>query len=191
MACNDNIFSDIKATCAEDIVSGIESKAYMISRGDLSFTKDGTTPTKITLLDVAIGKKAWAVTGVKMGLNYRSELVVKPDSPDRYKHTFICKSKQIASADVLAIDKINDIVIVVERKHKAAGTGDGTFVILGLESGLWKTVSTREPNVNDGDRLLEFASMDEALELNSEYLYVNTSYATEKAALEALLITQE
>jgi len=102
----------------------------------------------------------------------------------------MCKSKQIASADVLAVDKIDDIVIVVERKHKAPTTADGTFVILGLEAGLRKSVSTREANVNDGDRMLEFASMDEGLEMASEFLYVNTDYATAKAALDALLVTQ-
>ena len=187
--CNDNVFLDITYDCSTDNVGGMEILAYAFYRQDLTATYDGTVKTKITDLAIPVGKKGFKILQVKNSANAKSDLTVRTDAPDRYKHTFSFKISEMTAEAIENADKLNDLVVVVERKQKNT-TGNGVFQIYGLESGLWKATSARDLMANDGTRMIEMASMDESLEKHEVYIFLKTDYATSKAKLDALMITQ-
>jgi len=85
-----------------------------------------------------------------------------------------------------ALDNLSDLVIVVERKNKGLA-GDGAFMILGLETGLYKSADASRLNADSGKRIIEMTNQAEEESTVSNHVFYDTSYSASKAALEALL----
>lgn len=185
MPCTDNIFKNIVSNCTTTPIGGLEVKAWVMDRADVTVTPDATVPNLITDITLASGAQAWTIEGVKNLLNSGHDAVIAEDRPTRYQHFFSFQAYEVAAEAMQNIDQMDDIVVVVERKNKGVD-GDGSFVILGMENGLWKTTDTLRDNDIDGVRNLEFQSMEATPERFGRINFLTTDYEATKAALEAL-----
>lgn len=187
MACNDGIYKNITSNCTTQKSGGMETVAWAIYRPDIkTITVSPTNPVLITDLVLANGKKAIEIKGFRKNLNSGHTLVTAENKPDKYSHYFNLVQYEILAEDIQNADKLNDMVIIYERKHKTA-TGEGVFVIRGLRYGLIKSTDTKDENTDDAMRALVLSSEGGNEETQSEYIYFNTDYATSKADIIALL----
>ena len=86
------------------------------------------------------------------------------------------------------------MIVVIERKDKPENA-DGTFIILGLESGLYTSSDTLRMNDANSVRQIEMQTMEGSTEKHSQYNYVVTDatseYAATKSQLEEMLSSEE
>lgn len=184
MGCIDGISKIITSTCGTSGSGGLEVKAWIFNRADVSFTYDVSIPLKITGITMAATKISYPITGVKKLLNSGSDVVVADDRPDKYTHYFNFQQFEFACEDIENIDNINDVVIIVESKDKS-DDGDGVFRALGVKKGLWKSTDTYRDNDINGARNIELTSLAGQEEAYSRFVYLDTDYATSLAALVA------
>ncbi|HPF94187.1 MAG TPA: hypothetical protein PLV65_09620, partial [Tenuifilaceae bacterium] len=175
----------IVSDCTTKGVAGVEVTAWMFNRKDFTLTYDGTTPNLITNIAAVAAATTYQLTGYKMNMNVGHDVVVRADAPDGYKHFFSFKQYQVAAANILNVDNINDVVVVVEAKNKPSDA-DGVFLIYGAKYGLFKSADTHRINDNNAERSLELTSLDGQEEPYSRYVLLSTDYATTKALLEGL-----
>lgn len=188
MACEIKLVKNITSSCENQPVGGVEQVIYLFNRTEISVTYDNTNPSLVN--DISMGSTAdtgFKLTGIKKSLNCGSTLVPAEDAADGYTHTLIFQGFEFDAASVENMDQMGDIVAVVEMKQKA-NDGDGTFVIYGLGTGLYKSSDVRMANDANGARKIELTTLDGQLERYSQNNYLNNDYATSKAALEALCV---
>lgn len=192
MACSTQISKNIISNCSTATPRGIEAVAYIWNRGNVSITHDSTNPVKVTgLAKNGTGIKAYKITGFKSNLSYSNSAKTNADYPTRYSHVFVFDGYEFDASSIENFDSMDDICVVVEQKEKYDG-GDGTFVGLGFECGLWKSKDETNNGANNGARKLEFSSLDTALETQSQYNVMITAapsvsvYADTLEALESL-----
>ena len=186
MGCNDGIYSAITSDCTTQRQGGLEVVAWGINRKDVSITFDVTNPVLITGMSMASTKSAFQITGVRKLLNSGHSLVQAEDRPDKYSHFFNLQQFEIGADAVENGDKLEDLIIIYERKSKTTD-GDGEFVVRGARYGLYKSADDRDENNVDGARVLAMSSMAGNEEPQSENVFFDTDYATTKAAIVALL----
>ena len=186
MACITGIAKAITSDCTTSLGGGLEVEAWIFNRTDLTPTYDGSQLnllTSIANVGAAVGYK---LTGIKDLLNAGHDLVSAPDRPDKFTHYFSFQGFEILAADITNLDDINDIVVFVELNDKN-DTGNGVFACYGLKKGLWKSTDTRRWNDINGARNIEMTSRAGKEEPFSEYVLLDTDYATTRALLESLL----
>jgi hypothetical protein len=188
MACEYKIIKNIISTCETTVANGMEATVYLLNRKEISqVSYDNVNPLTVTDLTLASGATAYTLVGTKKGLNFGSERVIADDAPDSFTHKLTFQGYEIDSASVYNMDNLGDLVAIVERKEKnVAMSGDGTFVILGLESGLYPTSDTYM--LNDGPRKIELANLAGESEKTSPLILLDTDYATTKALVESLVV---
>lgn len=186
MACTTGIVKNITSDCSTSLSGGLEVEAWVFNRAELTPTYDGTKGNLITGLANVGSAVGFKLKGIKKLLNAGHDIVVAEDRPDKYTHFFSFQGFEILAEDHLNLDDINDVVVAVELKDKNA-TGEGIFVIYGLKKGLWKSADTRRWNDINGARSIEMTSLAGQEEPYSEYVLLDTNYATTYALLESLL----
>lgn len=184
MSCSNGISLDITSDCSTAITGGLETKAWIFNRVDITPTYDVTSENKVTALAIACAKSSFVFQGVKDLLNVGHDVVVSPTRPDRYKHYASFEIFARQAANMLDADNLGDLVIVVENKDKETNC-DGTFFIYGLQKGLYKTTDTQRAIADDGSRKIELASMDNGLEKHATYIFDAGTYAQTLAILVA------
>jgi hypothetical protein len=189
MACSDGISKKITSDCTTSRAGGLEVEGYIINRGDVDITYEGNKITDISKPSEVATIVAYKVKGTRKMLNCGSSLVQADDMPNMYAHKFSFKQFEVLAANRANVDNMNDVIVVVERKHKTS-TGEGVFVVLGPKKGLFKTGDSLRENDNNGSRSLELSSMPGQEEEFSQYTYIDTNYATTKAHLETLIIDE-
>lgn len=189
MSCENRINKNITSNCETSTTAGIEQdKIYLFNRKDITATFDTTQKNKVTALSVATGAKGYYAKGTKK-LNTAGFELVTGDYGDSWKNTLSLVGFEFDSESALNFDTMGDIVAVVERNDGTSG--DGAFLILGLVNGLHQATNTWNANDNNGTRQMTLESLDGAGEKFSYYVFDAGTYATSKAALEALLTTQQ
>jgi hypothetical protein len=187
MDCLENISKGIVSKCTTQPVAGLESVAYIINRKDIAVaTPDNTVASKITDLSLKPTKKAYKLEGVKKNINGGFDSVIAIDRATRYIHKCNFPIFEGDAASAANADALDDLVIIVETKEKYDG-GDGTFNILGLKNGLYKSAYSRVYNDADGVRTIELSSMEGEGEEHSQWTLLDTDYLTTKALVEGLL----
>lgn len=193
--CTSGILDDIISDCTTQKTGGIEVVAWAFNRADLIPTIDSTYKNKVTNLVIADGKKGYYIKGVKKLLDSGHEIVINEKRADTFKHKFSLQGFEQTAEASLNFDNLQDLVIVYERKEKA-NLADGTFVIRGLEKGLYKSADTLMESAEDGSRVLELASLDGQAEPVSEWILLVpatpapnpvTAYENTKALLLSLM----
>jgi hypothetical protein len=185
MPCNDGIIAAITSDCTTQKKGGLEVVAWIGYRPDIDFTFNGTNPALITAIANASTKKMVQIKGVRKSLNSGHEIVTTENKPDAWTHFFTLEQYEVDADAILNVDKLEDVVVIYERKHKTAD-GNGVFVVRGAKYGLYKTEDSKDENAEDGSRMLRLASMEGQAESQSEYIFFDTNYATTKAAVIAL-----
>lgn len=192
--CTDSLVKNIISTCVTSGSGGLEVKAWLFNRNDLSITYDATTPNLITDLANVGAAVGYTVTGVKKLLNAGHDIVVADDRPNKYTHYFGLQQFETAVADINNVDQMDDIIVVVESKDKAEDA-DGVFIAYGVKKGLWKSTDTQRANDINGARNLELTSLSGQEEPYSRYVVLapetvpadGTGYANTLALLNGLL----
>lgn len=188
MGCADGIFKNIVSNCTTAKTAGLEATAYIFNRGDASFTFSNTQNKEntITAITMATGKKAYKVQAFKKGINAGHSVVLADTRPDMYQQWVTFEAFEVLAEDTNNITALNDVVIVVEIKHKTT-TGEGVFIAYGVKGGLWKAEDTLDWNADAGSRKVKLQSLGGNEEPYPYWIVFSTDYATTKAMLEGLL----
>lgn len=181
MACtNYKLTQDIVNDCTIQPVAGLRFKAWAFNRQDLTATKSNNIVTALTR---ASNTTSFTLEGFRDFLKYNSEAVESPGEPMTFLHNFALEAYARDAATAAALDKADDLVIVVELN----GTKDlNSFIVLGVDNGLWKTTQTVASADNKGKTMAEFKTREGQGEAYSRYfLQIGGSYAATLAALVA------
>lgn len=189
MGCTDGIIANIDSSCANKKIGGVEPLAWVFNRKELTYTRDSTNPSKVTAFDVIATKKGYTLKGFRKSLNCTSVMTASDTAHNQWMKTFSFDQNEVTAAANENIMQLEDIVIVYERKQKSTG-GEGTFVIVGLDHGLYLKKADSDENAENGVTKCELKSIEGWGEYNKEDVLKLTDYATTLAALNALLITQ-
>lgn len=188
MSCLNGITKGITSNCSTAISGGLEVTAYMANRTELlTITKDVTNLSKITALAMNTGFQFFEVKGVKKLFNAGSEIVVADNRPNYYQHLFHLEAFELDAASQENLSAMDDVVVIVELKDKGTG-GDGEFVILGLEKGLFRSADSWSANENQGARMLDLQSMGDSPEVEERWILDAGDRATTLALIQTLLI---
>ena len=185
MSCLSALTIDLVSNCTTQGSGGIEVKAWIGQRSDLTATFDNTNPSKVTDLAIATGKQLITLTGVRKGFDGGHDIEITEKRSNRYIHAFDFEAFQMTTAVREQLDGMEDVVVIFERMDKI-GTPDGVFQMLGMKFGLDKTADTRRENNANGARAISLASMAGMGEPYSSYTFLKTDYATTKALLVTL-----
>jgi hypothetical protein len=185
MACTDGISKNIISDCTTSGTGGTEEVVYIFNRTDLVITR-ASGSNKVTALTMSGAALGYTATGVKKLFDAGHDIVIAENRPDKFAHYFKMEQFEFNSTDIANIDNLQDVVICYERKDKTT-TADGTFVILGLTHGLYKSSDTKRENAANGARTIELKSLAGEEEPYSAFILHVTDYATTKAALVATL----
>ena len=187
--CNFGILADILNDCAQRPTAGAEAVAYAMNRNDIdSVTHDATNRHLVTAITMKAGTQAYKLEGFKKEIDAGADIVVTDTNPDKFNQYFKFEPWQVDAATVKALDNLSDLVIVVERKNKGLD-GNGAFMILGLETGLYKSADASRLNSDSGKRIIEMTNQAEEESTVSNHVFFDTDLPTSKAALETLLTT--
>jgi hypothetical protein len=183
--CLDALVQDIVSNCTTQGTGGIEpDHAWITQRSSISPVYDATNPSIVTGFSMASTTKLWSIFGVKKSLDAGHSLVAADNKADTYVHNFDFQANQLDADTSYAIDNINDVVVIYERKDKTID-GDGVFIMKGLAKGLYKSADDQTENAELGSRVLSLASLGGQEEPVSKNTLFLTDYATTKALLIA------
>lgn len=183
------IYADILNDCTKPPIGGVEEVVILFNRKDIATVTYGATPSLVEDIVLKVGKKAYQHKAFKKSSNGGHELSVLEDMPDHYKQKFSLVAWGIDTATIEALDNLSDIVAVVEMKNKGAA-GDGAYQIFGLQTGLYKSTDARTFNDKMGNRSIELSNLAGEESTVSSHVFFKTDYATTKALVDSLLVTQ-
>ncbi len=183
MSCLTGITQAITNLCADVPAAGLEVKAWIINRADVTWTVDGSNIVLLTAATMAGVTVAYPVTAVKKEANAGFDAVIADDMPDQFIHNYSFQHFARDAASILALDSIDDIVLVVELKGPKT---TGVFQVFGFESGLHLVTMAYRTNDNNGKPTYEFATREGEVEKYSRRVFWDTEYDTTLAALVAL-----
>lgn len=156
MACSTNLIADIINDCAARPTKGIYPTAWIIPFAGREYTK---TDNLITLLTSPQGVFT-KIESNKFGLNVGSDVVTSDVKTNGYLHKFTGILSQVGNK---TLDELDGIIVVVKK-----GT---TYMVYGLQNGLWKTAQSRTANDNSGMLTVEFSTRADMEEDYSEYYF--------------------
>lgn len=185
MSCETGIGASIISNCTTQGSGGNEVKGWIANRRDFIPTYDLTNTALMTGLTLTVGAQLYPFEGVKKILNSGFDIVTDPARADEYTHYVGFTGFEYTSDAIINMDAMNDLVWVVESKDKN-DSGDGIFRVFGAKKGLVKTADSMRSNDAFGGRIIEMNSPDGEAEAHSNYVLLDTDYATTLALLEGL-----
>lgn len=180
MGCLSDITQVIANTCTNVPSAGLEVKAWAMNRVDAVWTIDGAN---VVLLTALTGPTLYPITAVKKEMNAGFDGVFTDNLPDLFTHNVSFQPYERKAADILALDSIDDLVIVLELKGPKT---TGCFIVLGYETGLHLVSMSYSAMDNNGIPTYEFATKEGQGEKYSRYIFWDTDFDTTLAALVAL-----
>jgi len=187
MGCLSGIAQAITNSCTNVPSAGLEVKGWIINRADVTWTIDADNVVLLTGATMAGGTFAYPITAVKKEMNAGFDAVIADNLPDLFTHNISFQPYERKSANILALDSIDDIVVVLELKGEKIS---GCFIVLGYETGLHLVSMSYRANDNNGIPTYEFATKEGQGEKYSRYIFWDTGiegdYITTKALLVAL-----
>jgi len=183
MSCLTDIAKVIANSCTNVPSAGLEIKAWIINRADVVWTINGANVVLLTAATMAGATVAYPVTAVKKEANAGFDAIIADNLPDLYTHNYSFQPYARDAASVLALDSIDDLVLVVELKGPKT---TGCFVVLGYETGLHLVSMSYRAKDNNGIPTYNFATREGEGEKYSRYVFWDTDYDTTLAALVTL-----
>lgn len=192
--CVNAIFQNIESNCSNRTSAGIEQTVYLINRADIENVVKASDEdyNKITDFSLKSGKVAYVAKGFKKNLTAGFERNVSDDTVDTFADSLTLTGYQFDSASARNFDNIGDVVAIIERK--GTKEGDGTFIALGWENGLFVSADSWAAGDNNGARTVTLSNLADAGESCSYYVISKLSgtpavpdYEATKAFLEDLL----
>ena len=183
--CIGTLADSITQDCDNPRISGYEDVALIFNRADIDWTAvtvDANNSRIVTGITMVSGKKPFVVYNPKVANPpFNGSNTAFASDVDRYTKQVMFYYKGIggdASKDVVEPLKSGQFVMILQRKDHS---GDGSFQVIGYQSGL--TATAQEQNEENG-----YWSMTmETSEPSAEISFFDTDYATTKAAFDTLL----
>ena len=188
--CLVGIDGDIIADCTDMPFAGLEANVRLINRNDIDFSATTFNADK-TICDTLVlleDKVAFTLGGFKKSNDAGFKLVKKDTTNDGFEHELkgVAFNRKPDTLDQInRLCKGNRIVAVVEYKHKGS-TNTEAYMIYGIASGLELQEASHTANGNNATISLRLASAKDEEEPNVPCIFLDTDYATTKAAFEAL-----
>lgn len=184
MPCIEKIAANVLNSCAIIPRAGYEAIAWALNLGEFSYTISGNMVTNITMDP---GKYAYNITAVKKEMNGGFDAVIS-DEQDRYIHNFSFKPYEKDPGSIVNIDQANALVVIVELKGAKT---EGVFLVLGLQTGMYKDEGNLKQNDNYGLPVYNFSSIDYIGEKYSRWVLWDTDYDTTLDMLNVLTETRK
>jgi len=175
VGCLSDITQAIANSCTNVPASGLEVKGWVINRSVATWTIDGDNVVLLTGLGMSGLAVAYPITAVKKEMNAGFDGVFADNLPDLFTHNISFQPYGRKAADILALDSIDDIVVVLELKGPKT---TGCFIVLGYETGLHLISMSYKANDNNGIPTYEFATKEGQGEKYSRYIFWNEDYDT-------------
>jgi hypothetical protein len=177
----DNISTD----CDNPRVQGYEQIGLIFNRSDIDWTAvtyDSSNPRIVKTLAMASGATPFVIYNSRSNpLPFNGTTTVFNSDNNRYDKTVQFYFEGIggeAAMDVVEPLKGGQYVILLQRKDHR---GDGSFQLIGMQTGLVATA--QEQNEDTGYWLMTMGCS----EPSAEIAFLDTDYATTKAAFDTLL----
>ena len=183
MSCLGDITQSITNSCTNVPAAGLEIKGWIINRADVTWTIDGDNIVLLTAATMEGATVAYPVTAVKKEANAGFDAIIADNLPDLFTHNYSFQPYARDAASILALDSIDDIVLVVELKGPKT---KGVFQVFGFETGLHLVTMAYRANDNNGIPTYTFATREGEGEKYSRRIFWDTDYDTTLAALVAL-----
>lgn len=172
-------------------MAGVEQTVMIVNYNDIDraatvFDADKDTITTLTL---KAGKRAYELPGFKLSNNPGFTIVKKDIVPDAFSHNFsgvVMQFDKGARQNLRKLNADNRVVVIVENKFKGEDN-EYAFDVYGYNSGLALGGDTqRNLNENSGTLQLQLITVEGEEEPHEPYRWLDTDYATTKAAFDAL-----
>ena len=188
--CLEGIDGNIIADCVDMPFAGLEANVRLINRNDIDYaaTTFNADKTVCTSLVLKATKEAFTIVGFKKSNDAGFKLIKKDMTNDGFEHELkgVAFNRKPDTLDQInKLCKGNKIVAIVEYKHKGS-TNTEAYMIYGINSGLELQEATHTANANNGTISLRLASTKDEEEPNVPCIFLDTDYATTKAAFEDL-----
>lgn len=184
--------TNIATDCDEPRIKGYEQIGLIILKSDIDLTAttvSGSNGRIIDNLALKQGKKAAVVYNSKKNpLPFNGTQTVYNRDSDKYDKTVQFYYEGIGGASALAVVeplKDGDYVLILERKHKVSA-GTGSFQVFGWQKGL-SAGNEGGAQVQDEETGYWLMTMT-TQEPYAEIEWLDTNYATTKAAFDALSV---
>ena len=189
-SCAASLAANIAKDCATPIVGGYTGRGVLIDIADLSaVTQDGSNPRIITAITLGTGKKLSVVDNAfsQQPFNGSGSQSNTDDGMMKHRKTLVLtipKRGAKASKEIVEPTYQSPLgyIAVLEKKDR---NGDGSFEVVGFEQGLQANADgiVRNEYENGGCTIVTMSTN----EVNYEYSFFDTDYATTLAAFEMLL----
>ena len=189
-SCAASLAANIAKDCAKPIVGGYTGRGVLIDIADLSaVTQDGSNPRIITAITLGTGKKLSVVDNAfsQQPFNGSGSQSNTDDGMMKHRKTLVLtipKRGAKASKEIVEPTYQSPLgyIAVLEKKDR---NGDGSFEVVGFEQGLQANADgiVRNEYENGGCTIVTMSTN----EVNYEYSFFDTDYATTLAAFEMLL----
>ena len=184
--------TNIATDCDEPRIKGYEQIGLIILKSDIDLTAttvSGSNGRIIDNLALKEGKTAAVVYNSKKNpLPFNGTQTVYNRDADQYDKTVQFYYEGIGGAAALAVVeplKDGDYVLILERKHKVSA-GSGSFQVFGWQKGL-SAGNEGGAQVQDEETGYWLMTMT-TQEPYAEIEWLDTNYATTKAAFDALSV---
>lgn len=192
-SCENKIFKNIYASCETPIVSGIEQTIYLFNRADIQSVTKGTGTSheknEVTGFTLKTGKQGYVAKGLKKNLTCGFERKISDTAPDSWTNSLTLVGYEFDKLSARNIDEMGDVVAIIERK--GVKSTDGTFLMLGLDNGLYVSSDTWSANENGGARPFTLSSMEEAGESFSAYILTLAETPVDGSVPSVMITTPE
>lgn len=183
--CMGVLADNISTDCDNPRVQGYEQVGLIFNRSDIDWTAvtyDSSNPRIVKTLAMATGAKPYVIYNSRSNpLPFNGTTTVFNSDNNRYDKTVQFYFEGIggeAAMDVVEPLKGGQYVILLQRKDHR---GDGSFQLIGMQTGLVATA--QEQNEDTGYWLMTMTCN----EPSAEVAFLDTDYATTKAAFDTLL----
>jgi hypothetical protein len=188
--CPKKLSEDLLYDCTQQAVKGIaNSNGILINHEDVDWSATTVNGATITDLVLKAGKTGYKVEWYDELADGLTEFVPKTDDESGYKHTMTGRMQLPTAAAAERMQEMDQgrFIFVYEGKFKGLLSAEA-FNVLGLNIGMKKLTSTQSANANSASILFSLATPDDDVEKYQYNKFLETDYATSKAAYDALFV---
>jgi len=187
---NCEISADIIHSCDNPPIAGQRDRVIVIPRRLITnIDFNSTYANIIEAIDIAVGGRAYEYVGTSKLLSSDSGMI-SDENGIRYRHRVpftIYGNTPVIKLELEALAKENMGLVAILQQNYKGTSGNSEFEVFGVNSGLRVIVLENAEGKNQ--YTIELASLEGFEEPHLPYNFFNTSTATTKAAIEALLVT--
>ena len=190
MACSNKITSDILYDCADMPKKGIDgNKAVLINVNDIDWTATTSTGAIVSALALSGEATGFQVTWYKDLASATGAFAPNAEDIDGFTHSFLSR---IANTSAENAERANELkngrfIMVYETTYKGVANAEA-FKIAGFENGLTLSELAMSTAENSGSMTYTLTSREGPVEQYPYHIFLDTDYATSKAAFDALFV---